>query len=201
MFGDVGQLVADLDVAPGIEIALERVLEFRLGGPGVAELERHVDRIQAPVPGAGELEAGNSHLAAVELVADLAAAARRLGDGADEVVVVVEEVDALEAQRPAVVTRARLDVQAVFLVGRAARCGRVVALVHAREQAPFLRYAVQRADARNYDARRILAHAARALAPRRIVRRIIPPLHLDVLEAHSGRQYPVAGANLGVHEQ
>ena len=41
-----------------------------------------------------------TYLAAVELIADFAATAGRFGNGADEVVVVVDEVDRLEAQLP-----------------------------------------------------------------------------------------------------
>ena len=131
MLGDVGQLVADLDIAPGIEIAFEGILEFRRGGPGVAQFEGQVDCVQTPAVGAGELEAGYFHLAAVELVADFAAAARGFSHGADEIVVVVEEVNALEAEIAAVVARAGLEIQAVFLAGGAARCGRIEALVQA----------------------------------------------------------------------
>ena len=121
-----------LDLAPGIEIRFEGIIELRLGRPGVVDVQRHLESTHARAVTRGELQSADDRLAAIELVADLATAARRFGYGADEVVVVVPEPDALDAHEAAAEPHAGFDIEALFLVRRAAGRRWIEALVHAR---------------------------------------------------------------------
>ncbi len=92
----VGQFVADLDASPGLETAIERGAEFRVG-ERVCEANRQRQGAAAPgqrIELGQQLQAQDVDLTAVE---DVAAAALAVGQRgpAEDVAVVAEETDEL----------------------------------------------------------------------------------------------------------
>ena len=86
MLRDVGQYITHFHGAPGIETRVKRILEFSFVGPGVFETERDSNTADAPAITRAKLEARNCDLAAVELIANFAAATCGIGDSADKIV-------------------------------------------------------------------------------------------------------------------
>ncbi len=73
VFRDIGELVTDLNIAPGTEVAVKGALELGLGGPGVLKAHGQVQlAIQESVESivCGQLQTLHSNRAAIELITD-----------------------------------------------------------------------------------------------------------------------------------
>src|SRR5690606_32181530 len=194
----IRQLVAGLHRAPLLEAAREARAEL-----GVRVRVRELDRNGEPARElelilARELETAHPHLAAGELLAEVAAAAGRRRARADEIVVIVVEADQLGSAVAAREPRARLVVRALLGLGRAAGARAVEAFVHAAEQRPRLAEAVDRAEARNDLVVFGADDGGRPGGPRGIAAGPAARREIDALVAHARRQDEVAERGLVV---
>src|SRR6056297_3519264 len=194
VLGNIGHAVAGGHFAPGVEVALEAVVELGIRRPGPAQLQRYLPAV-AELPQyrlRHQLDAAHHRLAGLELVADHAAATGGLGDRAHQVLVVGNEADRLGVEARALVADAELPVGAGFRVRAAAGRGRVEALVHAADQLDAVVERVYRAHAGDPLGQRGLVGARRGAGARRVVTGIVGALQLDAFVTKTGRHAKAA---------